>query len=39
MKDLISPHTRGESIYIDDIPEPVNLLHAKVFTSDRKSVV
>jgi len=34
MKDLISPHTRGESIYVDDIPEPVNLLHAVVFTSN-----
>lgn len=34
MKDLISPHTRGESIYIDDIPEPVNLLYAAVFTSN-----
>ncbi|MCG3260718.1 MAG: molybdopterin-dependent oxidoreductase, partial [Candidatus Heimdallarchaeota archaeon] len=34
MKDLISPHTRGESIYVDDIPEPVNLLQAIVFTSN-----
>ncbi|GAH87518.1 unnamed protein product, partial [marine sediment metagenome] len=34
MKDLISPHTRGESIYVDDIPEPVNLLYAAVYASN-----
>ena len=33
MKDLIAPHTRGESIYVDDIPEPANLLFAEVFAS------
>ncbi|MHA1398869.1 MAG: molybdopterin cofactor-binding domain-containing protein, partial [Candidatus Heimdallarchaeaceae archaeon] len=33
MKDIIAPHTRGETIYVDDIPEPTNLLHAAVFVS------
>ncbi|MHA1667375.1 MAG: xanthine dehydrogenase molybdopterin binding subunit [Candidatus Heimdallarchaeaceae archaeon] len=33
MNDLIPPHTRGESLYVDDLPEPENLLHAAVFAS------
>ncbi len=33
MKDSIGPHTRGESIYVDDMPEPINILHAVVFAS------
>ncbi len=32
--DLTPPHTRGESIFVDDIPEPENLLHAAVFASN-----
>ncbi|MBY9001426.1 MAG: molybdopterin-dependent oxidoreductase [Candidatus Heimdallarchaeota archaeon] len=31
--DLIPPHTRGESIFVDDMPEPEKLLHAVVFAS------
>lgn len=33
MKDMIEPHTRGEAIFVDDIPEPTNVLHAAVFVS------
>ncbi len=32
--DLLPPHTRGESVFVDDINEPKNVLHAVVFTSD-----
>ena len=31
--DLTPPHTRGESLFIDDLPEPENILHAAVFAS------
>ncbi len=34
MNDLIPPHTRGESIFVDDIPEPKNMLHVAVFISN-----
>jgi xanthine dehydrogenase large subunit len=34
MNDLIHPHTKGESIFVDDIPEPKNMLYAAVFVSD-----
>ena len=34
MNDLIPPHTRGESIFVNDIPEPKNMLHAAVFISN-----
>ncbi|MHA2309105.1 MAG: xanthine dehydrogenase, partial [Candidatus Heimdallarchaeaceae archaeon] len=34
MNDLIPPHTRGESVFIDDIPEPKNMLHTTVFVSN-----
>lgn len=34
MNNLIPPHTRGESVFVDDIPEPKNMLHAAVFVSD-----
>jgi len=33
MNDLIPPHTRGESIFVNDIPEPKNMLHTAVFIS------
>ena len=33
IKDFLAPHTKGESLYVDDLPEPSNLLHAFVFTS------
>ncbi|MHA1777947.1 MAG: molybdopterin cofactor-binding domain-containing protein, partial [Candidatus Heimdallarchaeaceae archaeon] len=33
MKDAMGPYTRGEALYVDDLPEPKNLLHAVVFTS------
>ncbi len=33
MNDLIPPHTKGESIFVDDIPEPKNVLHTAVFVS------
>ncbi len=33
MNDLIPPHTKGESIFVDDIPEPKNMLHTAVFVS------
>ena len=34
MNDLIPPHTRGESVFVDDIPEPKNMLHTAVFVSN-----
>ncbi|MCG3226613.1 MAG: molybdopterin-dependent oxidoreductase [Candidatus Heimdallarchaeota archaeon] len=34
MNDLIPPHTRGESVFVDDIPEPNNMLQVAVFVSD-----
>ncbi|NPD87696.1 MAG: molybdopterin-dependent oxidoreductase [Asgard group archaeon] len=34
MNELIPPHTRGESVFVDDIPEPKNMLHTAVFVSD-----
>jgi xanthine dehydrogenase large subunit len=34
MNDLIPPHTTGESIFVDDIPEPKNMLHTAVFVSN-----
>ncbi len=33
MNDLIPPHTTGESVFVDDIPEPKNMLHTAVFVS------
>lgn len=34
MKHLDLPlHLRGESLFLDDLPEPANLLHAAVFTA------
>ena len=33
MNDLIPPHTRGEAIFVNDIPEPKNMLHTAVFIS------
>ena len=33
MNDLIPPHTTGESVFVDDIPEPKNTLQTAVFVS------
>ena len=33
MNDLLPPHTKGESIFVDDIPEPKDMLHTAVFIS------
>ena len=34
MKNADAPgHVRGESLFIDDLPTPHDLLHAAVFTS------
>ena len=34
MKNTLTPPlTRGEALFIDDVPEPANLLHGAVFTS------
>ncbi len=33
MNDLTPPHTRGESVFVDDMPEPRLMLHAAVFAS------
>ena len=34
MTDLVPPHTRGESIFVDDIPEPKDMLYTAVFASN-----
>ncbi|MCE7742848.1 MAG: molybdopterin-dependent oxidoreductase [Candidatus Heimdallarchaeota archaeon] len=34
MTDLIPPHTTGESVFVDDIPEPKDMLHTAVFISN-----